>query len=255
MPDFRVFCQEPLPNADRIVLSPEESHHLVTVNRARVGDPVVAFDGKGSEWVTRLTKADKRAAELAVATVKKASKRLCQVTLAQALPKGTAFDAIVKKGTELGVACIAPLNTERTQVHLEGGRQDKKNEKWITAAMEAAKQCGNPWLPEIGPLSDVKPFIEKSNHLDEAVPALRLIASLYPGAVTVKTALAGYRKQHQQLPREIIWLIGPEGDFTKDELDHALAHHFVPVTLGPQVLRCETAAVYAVSVIMHEMQG
>ena len=89
------------------------------------------------------------------------------ITLGQALPKGGFMDAIVRKATELGTARIVPLESERTQVHLEGDRTARKIEKWQTAALEAAKQCGNPWLPEIVPVhSDAAKFMESARGYD-----------------------------------------------------------------------------------------
>src|SRR3954471_15474070 len=143
MPDFRVFCAPFAVEPTELTLSPEESHHLVAVNRARVGDTVVAFDGKGTEWICELTGDRKSAAVLKVRFRQKAKPLPYEITLGQALPKGPSMDAIVRKATELGAAHIVPLESERTQVHFEGDRSDKKIEKWQTAALEAAKQCGN----------------------------------------------------------------------------------------------------------------
>jgi 16S rRNA (uracil1498-N3)-methyltransferase len=250
MPDHRVFCQPPTREPREIVLGDEESHHLVTVNRARAGETVVAFDGRGTEWITALAKADRRAAVLAVRFTQTAKPLPYRITLGQALPKGQFMDAIVRKATELGVAAIAPLESERTQVHLDDERQDRKREKWVTAALEAAKQCGNPWLPEILPVQRAVPFMEGARGFD-----LKLIASLHAGAQSLKRVLASYREAQARPPVKVLWLIGPEGDFTPAEISASQSAGFVPITLGPLVLRCETAAVYAISVLAHELQG
>jgi 16S rRNA (uracil1498-N3)-methyltransferase len=250
MPDHRVHCLPPTREPKEIVLGEEESHHLVTVNRAREGETVVAFDGRGTEWITALAKADRRAAVLVVRFAQSAKPLPYRITLGQALPKGQFMDAIVRKATELGVAAIAPLESERTQVHLDGERQDRKREKWVTAALEAAKQCGNPWLPEILPVQRAVPFMEAARGFD-----LKLIASLHPGAQSLKRVLASYRETQGRAPVKVLWLIGPEGDFTPAEISASQSAGFVPITLGPLVLRCETAAVYAISVLAHELQG
>jgi RsmE family RNA methyltransferase len=158
MTDFRVFCRPSSRDPSELLLSPDESHHLVNVNRARSGDAVVAFDGHGTEWLGTLTRADKRSAVIRVNSRRTAPPLPHRLTLGQALPKGTAMDSIVRKATELGTARIVPLESARTQVHLEGDRQDRKVEKWQTAALEAAKQCGNPWLPDISPMERVIPI-------------------------------------------------------------------------------------------------
>jgi len=252
MPDFRSYCPTPARAADTVgelTLSAGESHHLVVVNRARRGDPVVAFDGCGREWMCELFRDSKNAAVLRVLSTRQAAPPLpCEITLAQALPKGSAMDAIVRKATEIGAARIVPLESERTQVHFDGGREDKKTDKWRVAALEAAKQCGNPWLPEIAPVQNATAFMRAAADYD-----LRLIASLSPNARTLKTILADFASR--PAPKKALWLIGPEGDFSPAEMSVAAECGFAPVTLGPLVLRCETAAIYALSILSHEMRS
>lgn len=248
MPDFRVFCP-PQPGDPRdLTLSPEESHHLVAVNRARLGDTVIAFDGRGSEWTCSLTSDRRQAAVLAVRSRRTLPHPSCPITLAQAVPKGPAMDAIIRRATELGAARIAPLESARTQVHLDDDRSDRKAAKWRTAALEAAKQCGNPFLPEILPLQSAAAFLAAPG--DEE---LRLIASLQPGARPLRDVLATFRAAHGRPPRSAVWLVGPEGDFSPDEVQAAIAAGFAPVTLGSLVLRCETAAISALSILSYEL--
>lgn len=248
MPDFRVFCRPAGAEPAEIILSPEESHHLVSVNRARPGDPVIAFDGRGAEWVCELIEARKNGARLRVRDTRRVPPLPWQITLGQALPKGTGMDAIVRKATEIGAARIVPLSSDRSQVHLEGERSEKKIEKWQNAALEAAKQCGNPFVPEIAALESAADFMNATQAYD-----LRLIASLAPGAKSLKSALAAYRAAHGTPPQKVVWLIGPEGDFSPAEMNLSLKAGFEPITLGPMVLRCETAAVYALSILSYEL--
>lgn len=250
MPDFRVHCTPPTADSADLVLSPEESHHLVVVNRARTGDRVVAFDGQGTEWISQLLTADKRAARLRVESKHHAGNRPFSITLAQALPKGSHMDDIVRQATEIGAAQIVPLLSERTQVHLEAERSDRKIEKWRTVALEAAKQCGNPWLPHLTPIQSIAAFIPSARDYD-----LKLVASLQPTAKSLKAVLAAYSAQHSKPPARVLWLVGPEGDFSPAELSASHAAGFEPITLGPLVLRCETAATYALSVLSYELQN
>lgn len=250
MPDFRAYCSPSSAEPSAITLSGEESHHLVAVNRAKTGDTVVAFDGRGSEWICELVDASKNAAVLKVRFGQKMKPLPFEITLGQALPKGSYMDAIVRKATEIGARSIAPLESERTQVHLDGGRQDKKIEKWQTAALEAAKQCGNPFIPEIMPVQGATAFMESARAYD-----LKLIASLQPGARSLKTVLHDFASTHRRPPRKVLWLVGPEGDFTPAEMSTSRSCGFEPVTLGPLVLRCETAAVYALSILSYELQN
>jgi 16S rRNA (uracil1498-N3)-methyltransferase len=248
MPDFRVFCQPSVTDPGEIVISAEESHHLVAVNRAKAGDTVVAFDGAGSEWICELADADRKSARLAVRFAQKARPLPWRIALGQALPLGGAMDSIVRKATEIGASLIVPLESERTQVHLEGERSDRKIEKWQTAALEAAKQCGNPWLPEIGPVTPASAFMESARGYD-----LKLIASLQPGAKSLRSVLAQYRMAEGRSPTRVLWLVGPEGDFTPAEMSLSRSTGFEPISLGHLVLRCETAAVYALSILSYEL--
>lgn len=250
MPDFRAYCTPPTAEPTEIALSADESHHLVVVNRARAGDTVVAFDGRGAEWICELVSDRKIAAVLKVRFQQRIKPLAYEITLGQALPKGPGMDAIVRKATEIGAARIVPLESERTQVHLEGDRSDKKIEKWQTAALEAAKQCGNAFVPEVLPVQNAAVFIESARGFD-----LKLIASLHPGAKSLKNVLAEFRTASSRAPKKVLWLIGPEGDFTPAEMSLAQNAGFEPITLGPLVLRCETAAVYALSVLSYELQN
>ncbi len=248
MADFRAYCPPGTPAGGVITLSPEESHHLVAVNRARAGQEVIAFDGEGNDWTCTLAEAHKTHAVLSVRETRRAPPLRCEITLAQALPKGGGMDAIVRKATEIGASCIIPLESERTQVHLAGERSEKKGTKWQVAALEAAKQCGNPWLPRIAPVQQATALITAAADYD-----LKLISCLLPGANSFKRVLGDYLNTHNTPPRRVLWLIGPEGDFSPAEVELALNNGFTPVTLGPLVLRCETAAVYALSVLSYEL--
>lgn len=265
MPDFRVHAPAAAADAANIRLSPEESHHLVSVNRCGRGDPVTAFDGHGHEWLCECIDPGKSGAVLRVKEFRQAPPLPHEITLGQALPKGSTMDDIVRQATEVGAARIVPLLTERTQVHLDADRAGKKIEKWRTAAIEAAKQCGNPWLPEIAPIQKFDEFIASGwasvspptpvaavesgdHHFD-----LKLIASLHAGTTTLKRALAGHAAKHGRAPRKVLWLIGPEGDFSPAEMTAAITAGFQPITLGPLVLRSDTAAIYALSILSHEL--
>ena len=217
MPDFRAYAPTIPADATEIRLTPEESHHLVAVSRCGRGDPVTVFDGRGREWLTECTDPSKGGAVLRVKESRSAKPLSHEITLGQALPKGSTMDDIVRQATEVGAARIVPLLSERTQVHLDADRAEKKIEKWRTAAIEAAKQCGNPWLPEIAPIQNLGAFIASAKNYD-----LKLVASLHAGTMTLKAALAHYRTRHNNaVPRKVLWLVGPEGDFSPAEMTAA----------------------------------
>ena len=225
MPDFRVHVPSASAEATELLLPPAETHHLVTVNRARPGDPVVAFDGAGTEWTCILERLEgKKSAVLRVSHRARHAPLPCALTLGQGLPKGSTMDDIVRQATELGAAAI-----------------------------EAAKQCGNPFLPAIAPVQGLDAFLAAT---EAAATELRLVASLHPGARPLRTELASWRAAHGgRAPRSAVWLIGPEGDFAADEVERALAVGFIAVTLGPLVLRCDTAAACALSVLRIETEN
>jgi 16S rRNA (uracil1498-N3)-methyltransferase len=251
MPDLRSFCLPPELEPKEIRLSREESHHLVTTNRARAGDTVVVFDGRGNEWVCECAEPARNEARLKVRFLQKARPLPYAITLAQALPKGKYMDSIVRMATEVGVANIVPLLSDRTIVKVEAGAEEHKLEKWQATAVEAAKQCGNAFLPTIQPVQPAEQFITASprNH------DLRLIASLQPGARSLKTVLKQFRDEKGRAPKSVAWMIGPEGDFTTAEMAAARNAGFEPVSLGPLVLRCETAAIFALSILSYELQN
>jgi 16S rRNA (uracil1498-N3)-methyltransferase len=251
MPDLRSFCLPPELEPKEIRLSREESHHLVTTNRARSGDTVVVFDGRGNEWVCECAEPDRNEARLKVRFLQKARPLPYSITLAQALPKGKYMDSIVRMATEVGVATIVPLQSERTIVKVEAGAEEHKLEKWQATAVEAAKQCGNAFLPTIQPVQPAEQFISASPRTHD----LRLIASLQPGARSLKAVLKQFRDEKGRAPKSVAWMIGPEGDFTTAEMAAARNAGFEPVSLGPLVLRCETAAIFALSILSYELQN
>jgi 16S rRNA (uracil1498-N3)-methyltransferase len=237
MPDYRCFASVSDRETPEIILSSEESHHLVRVNRARPGDPVVAFDGRGREWICECLEADRRAARLKVLSRRELPLPPGRITLVQALPKGKSFEMIIRKATEIGVARIIPLISARTEVRLDDARQEAKGQKWEATAIEAAKQSGNSYLPEIAPVQSVEEFLQTQ----AAAFDLKLVASLEKGAQSLRTLLHNFRETHGHSPANPLWLVGPEGDFTPEEYRAAKETGFAPVSLGPLVLRCDTA--------------
>src|SRR5258708_26122222 len=170
------------------------------------------------------------------------------MTLAQAIPKGKNMDLIVKKGVEIGAAEIAPLISERTIVDLDQKEAELKQAKWQQVAIEAAKQCGQNWLPTVHAPQKLKDFFSHAGAGD-----LRLIGSLQPDAVHLKKILSDYVEQHRDRPKNVLMMVGPEGDFTPAELALAKTHGCLPITLGPIILRVETAAIHCLSVLSYAL--
>lgn len=252
MPDFRCFC-ETLPDSvgAQIELSPEESNHLVAANRARVGHPVRVFDGKGSECDATLLVANKRKAILEIGAVQLIPAPNFNIALAQALPKGKLIESIIKKATEIGIQKVYPITSSRVESKIDAKKTSSKTSKWELAALEGAKQSGNPRPTQVAPISSFQELLVQS-----APYELKLIASLESHALSLKTHLANLREnQPDSSPKSALWLIGPEGDFSREEYEQAYQAGFLPTTLGPHVMRSETAAIHALSITQYELSS
>jgi 16S rRNA (uracil1498-N3)-methyltransferase len=240
----RFFLPPPAWAAEKLVLDMAESHHAVGVLRLDKGDKIVVFDGQGTEATAEIVKPASNRVELRKISQSKSTPLACRVTLAQAVPKGKNMDLIVEKAVELGAAAIAPLLSDRTVVRLTEDDAAEKRQKWQRVAVEAAKQCGQNWLPGVETPVPLRTFFARPLKYD-----LMLIASLQPDARPLKAILA----EAPAAPRSVLVLVGPEGDFTPAEINLAKSAGCRAITLGPIILRTETAAIYCLSVLAHEL--
>lgn len=235
-------------NLDRLVLDEAETHHATDVLRMKAGDHATVFNGEGAAATVELASIGKRAIDLKLLHPTQSAAPACKIVLGQAIPKGKNMDLIVQKATELGAASIIPLMTERTVVQFDARDAEKKREKWQGVAIEACKQCGQNWLPSVHPPQTLSALFQNGPVFD-----LLLIASLQPDALHPKAVLSDYLQEKGAKPASVLVLIGPEGDFTPAEIALAKEHGCRPITLGPIVLRTETAALYCVSVLNYEL--
>ena len=232
-----------------------EAHHARSVLRLVAGDRLVVFDGRGREATAEVTALQAGAVQLRILQETRTPPLRAQVTLAQAIPKGKNMELIVQKAVEIGAAEIFPLLSARTVVQLDEESAAQKQSKWQTVALEAAKQCGQNWLPQVHAPSSPNDFFRE---LASTGPGddLRLIGSLQPGAMHLKKILADYARAHDGArPSCVLMIIGPEGDFTPAEIALARSHGCLPLTLGPIILRVETAAIYCLSILSYELLG
>jgi len=237
-------------NAEPLQLDAAEAHHALDVLRLKIGDCVIIFNGIGTEASAEIFAIGRNSVDVRILNQAKSHPLACAITLAQAIPKGKNMDLIVQKATELGAAEIVPLLTERTVVQVDGGDLAKKQQKWQAVAIEAAKQCGQNWLPTVAKPQTLKEFFHANPRYD-----LLLIASLQPDARHLKQVLKETREVSGKQVGSVLVLIGPEGDFTPAEISLAKGHGCLPITLGPIVLRTETAAIYSLSVLGYELLG
>jgi 16S rRNA (uracil1498-N3)-methyltransferase len=235
-------------NPDAFTLTGTEAHHCHNVLRLEAGDKIVVFDGRGCEVTAEITAADASEIRLRKLHEAKSSPLRCQITLGQAIPKGKNMDLIVQKAVEIGAAEIAPILSDRTVVRLDEENAASKKTKWQTVAIEAAKQCGQNWLPQVQTPQTMAQFFEQRRRFD-----LQLIGSLQSDAVHLKKILAEYSAENGDRPANVLMLVGPEGDFTPAELSLARSHGCRPITLGPIVLRVETASIFCLSILSYEL--
>jgi 16S rRNA (uracil1498-N3)-methyltransferase len=256
-------------NPDAPSLSGAEAHHARDVLRLKSGDKVVLFNGRGRELTAEITSINASPIHLRKFHETATPPLPCRITLAQAIPKGKNMDLIVQKAVEIGAAEIAPLISDRTIVHLDDESAAQKQAKWQNIAVEAAKQCGQNWLPQVRVPQKLAQFFSgveagvspaSSSGLRPARPPLhqnafdlRLIGSLQADAMHLRKILAEHVSQHGILPTNVLMLVGPEGDFTPAELALARSHGCQPITLGPIILRVETAAIYCLSILSYEL--
>jgi 16S rRNA (uracil1498-N3)-methyltransferase len=234
---------------DAPALREGEAHHARDVLRLRVADKVVLFNGRGREITAEITSLEGDSVHLRRLHEANTPPLPCRITLAQAIPKGKNMDLIVQKAVEIGAAEIAPIISDRTIVQLDDESGAQKQAKWQTISIEAAKQCGQNWLPDVRVPQKLAQFFQQSARFD-----LQLIGSLQPDARHLKQILADYTREHAgALPANVLMVVGPEGDFTPAELSLARSHGCVPITLGPIILRVETAAIYCLSILSYEL--
>jgi 16S rRNA (uracil1498-N3)-methyltransferase len=235
-------CLEP-----SIFLAGREAHHALRVLRVRRGDRVIVLDGTGAELHCEVGDSDRDKVQLAVLERKSFPRPGCAITLLQGIPKGKLMESIIQKATELGAFRIVPILTERVAIHLDQRGAALKAAKWQTVAVEAIKQCGSPWLPKVEEPMTPAQFLARKERFD-----LPLIASLGPDRLHPHEYFRQYSGKHGAGPHTISVWVGPEGDFTPDEIAAVVAAGALPITLGPLVLRCETAATYCLSVLNYE---
>ncbi|QEY60479.1 16S rRNA (uracil(1498)-N(3))-methyltransferase [Pseudomonas sp. C27(2019)] len=212
-----------------------QAHYLSRVLRMGVGAALQLFDGSGYEYRGELTSVSKKAVQVQLhERLDGLPESSLRIHLGQGLSRGERMDWAIQKATELGVAEITPLFTERCEVRLNDERAQKRLEHWQQIAISACEQCGRTRVPVIHPPQSLKEW-QASVQAD-----LKLV--LHPVAQPLT---------EHKAPSTLAFLIGPEGGLTENEVNQAEQHDFQPARLGPRVLRTETAPIVALSVAQH----
>jgi 16S rRNA (uracil1498-N3)-methyltransferase len=233
----RVYVDSPVTAGKRLVVSGSAANHITRVLRLRSGDALTVFDGSGGEFGARVEEFRKEAVVVSVDEHRTLDRESpLSLTLAQGISRGERMDWIIQKATELGASRIVPVFTKRSVVRLDDKQAERKLQHWRAIAVSACEQCGRNRLPDVATPVD---FFDV------------LPAESSPGATRVLLSPAGDLRidDLQEVGNGITVLIGPEGGLEDVEQETAIAAGFKPVRLGPRVLRTETAAIAALTII------
>lgn len=219
------------------ILSSEESHHLARVLRVQPGQDITLFDGQGGVAEGKIETVSKSAVEVRISNHWKVPKPAIEIDLIQAVPKPDRWELVLQKAVELGATTIRPVLTK----HTEFKPNPKKQARWDKIVLNAAQQCEVRWLPDLQPLCSYEAILPTLGNYD-----LVLVGSLFEGTRPFRDVpMAGKSK--------VAILIGPEGDFTEEEVRAAVDAGAVPVSFGDRILRTETAAIFGLSVLAYEL--
>lgn len=239
MRDIRIFVPDLQAHSDdgTVALPEQASAHVSRVLRMRTGDAVTVFDGRGGEYAAEIVTIAKKEVTLRLGAHSPTERESpLAVTLIQGLARGDKMDYIIQKATELGVARIIPVATARGIVQLDDDRGDRKWQHWRAVAASACEQCGRNRLPEIVPPCSLEQLWQS-----HTLPSLRLLLSPH--------ARTGIASALIPRPTELAVLIGPEGGLDPEEESRAVAVGFRQTTLGPRVLRTETAGLAVLTAV------
>lgn len=240
MPKFFVEAHQIQNNL--IHMTGEDAKHIKTVLRSREGEEITICDGMGTDYVCRISALDEGVTAEIIGSEPCQSEPKTKITLYQGLPKADKMELIIQKCVELGVDRIVAVSTERCIVKLDK-KEEKKLERWQKIAESAAKQSGRGKIPQIAP---------KVLRFSQAVEEAKTLS----GAIIPyeKEENRGIRSFVEGFPGEEIGIfIGPEGGFTEEEIQAAMAGGVLPVTLGKRILRTETAGMTAIAILLYEL--
>lgn len=232
----RLFYDDTLAPDSSVTLSQQASHHLTKVLRARVGDQVILFNGDGNEYAATLETVDSRRTQVSVKDMKSChNESPLHITLLQGLSRNDRMDTTLQKATELGVNHIVPVICRRSSFKMDAARIEKKMGHWRQVIISACEQSGRCIVPELSTPTAFDDALDARGIAD-----CRIIMA--PGADTPVTHLAS-------VDERISLLVGPESGFDEDEVNRSVELGYQPFTLGPRVLRTETAGPAAIAAI------
>jgi 16S rRNA (uracil1498-N3)-methyltransferase len=234
----RVYVGAPVSPGKPLIVAGSAANHIARVLRLRCGDALTVFDGSGGEFGARIEELRKESVVVSVEEHRTLDRESpLSLTLAQGISRGERMDWIIQKATELGASRIVPVFTKRSVVRLDSNQTERKVRHWRAITVAACEQCGRNRIPELAAPVDFLDLLPP-----DALGATRLLLS--PGGDLRIDDLTG-------IDKGITMLIGPEGGLEDTEQEAAVAAGFKTVRLGPRVLRTETAAIAALTIIQH----
>jgi len=232
----RVYQSYPLQVNSTVQLDEQASHHLSRVLRMTVGDEIILFNGEGGEYSAVIREINKRNIQVEITAFSpREAESPINITLAQGLARGEKMDFIIQKAVELGVTRVVPLITERCNVKLAGDREEKRVQHWQSVAVSACEQSGRNVIPVVEAPVNLRDWLPHAK-ADKCFVLSPHVADKLP-------------EEKLKLNANIVLLIGPEGGLSEAEIKAALAHGFLPLNLGPRILRTETAPLAAVAML------
>ena len=232
----RTFLNHPYTQGEIISLSKKDFHHEINVLRKKTGDRFIVFDGNGNSSLAEVKEVDKKSFSVELLEIFQPSpKEGIDIDLGQSLIKNDPFHLAIQKSTELGVRSFTPLISQRVVVKRRDPYSVSRIAKWKQTSIGACEQCGENWIPEINEPASIKDWAINSDSDTKIV--------LYPKAQD--------KLSNINIKNSVSIAIGPEGDFTDDEIATLSECGFIPVTMGKRILRAETAAISVVSAIRY----
>lgn len=241
----RFFVSEELNAGKQYSITGQDAAHIGKVLRMQPGETILLVDCLGNAWQSRLIALSPQKVEVVAEDCREdSSEPPLKVILVQGLPKGDKFDLIIEKSAELGVSVIIPVRTRRTVVNLASAKAEKRLERWQRIAEEAAKQSGRAFVPRVEPLGDFARVVSD-------LPSHGL--ALIPWEGEKQRSLKEVIAQGKEPKDPITVLIGPEGGWDEEEVRLAQKRGAIPVSLGPRILRTETAGLAVLAILMYQL--
>ncbi len=234
----RIYLPAPLSNNSEIDLDANAFNHCIKVLRLKQGYKIILFNGEGGEYEAELSNVQRRSASAKIGRfIDSTTESPLNITLAQCISRGDKMDYSIQKAVELGVTAIQPLFSERCGVKLQQDRQDKKQGQWQNIAISACEQSGRNQIP----------LIHSPQNLDDWLESCTADCKL-----TLAPSSHTTLKQLDKPTGDIAVLIGPEGGLSDQEIEATTQHGFTGISLGPRILRTETAGLVVLSTLQHQ---